>query len=454
MALVRKEGEVQPGIRWGKYFTMRIPGIHVAVDLSMALQGGLLSMATGAAVAPLFMRFFGFSFEIAWALAVVPQIFWVYAGAWLFGDTFAPGWITPSLPLTMVFLAGFEPGIPAIQAMTALVIIVSLIFLFFAVTGLGSKFFQWMPIELRAGIILGSAIAAFNGEFARHATMPVTLSVVWGVLFLLMFSVWIAKSKETNKIIRFFVSAAMLVGFLIAAVVGPLSGEFSFNIQAGIFIPPFMEAFRAVSPFFIGWPSWDMYVQAFPLAVMVYVIVFGDLILGSSLLQDAARTRTDEIVEIDPTRTHYVLFFRNIGQLLTAGAFIPMHGPVWTGVTVFFIEQYKMGRKNMDSIFTGLVNWSWLVFIIVWFNPLVSFMRPILPVALSITMILTGFACAYVAMRMVNTPTSQGYALFIGLVIVKFGPAWGLIIGVALFLLLLVQRKPTVAIPYEIDMKK
>ena len=453
MALVRKEGEVQPGIRWGKYFTMRIPSIHVGFSWPELLQGGLLTMATTAAAAPLFMRAFNLSFELAWALAVIP-LFWYYVSVWLMGEPFAPGWITPSIPLTLVFLARFEPGIPAIQAMTALTIIVSLIFLFFAVTGLGSKFFQWVPIELRAGIILGSAVAAFNGEFVRHATMPITLTVVWGVLFLLMFSVWIAKSQKTNKIIRLLASMAMLVGFLIAGVVGPLSGEISFNIQSGIFIPPFAAAFRAVSPFFIGWPSWDMYMQAFPLAVMVYVIVFGDLVLANSLLQDAGRSRTDEIIEIDPTRTHYTLFFRNIGQLLTGGPLIPMHGPIWTGVTVFLVEQYKMGRKNMDSFFTGVLNWYLPAFFLVFLNPLVSFMRPILPVALSITLILTGFACAYVAMRMVNTPTSQGYALFLGLTIVNFGPAWGFAVGIALFFLLLVQRKPTVAVPYEIDMKK
>jgi hypothetical protein len=432
---------------------MRIPGVHVSLSWPEIIQGGLLTVATGAAAAPLFMKAFGLPFELAWALSVIP-LFWYYISAWLFGEPFAPGWITPSIPLTLVFLAGYEPGVPAIQAMTALTLTVSAMFLIFGITGLGGKFFKWVPIELRAGIILASAIAAFNGEFARHATMPITLSFVWGIVFLLMFSVWVAKGKEMNKTLKTAASMAMLLGFLAAAVVGPLAGELQMSVQGGILIPQFGDAFRAVSPFYVGWPSWQMFANAAPLAVMVYVIVFGDLVVANTLIADADRVRQDEKIEIDPTRTHYVLFIRNIGQLLTGGPLIPMHGPIWTGVTVFLVEQYKQGRGRMDSIFTGILNWYWLSFILVFLNPVVTFMRPILPAALSITLILTGFACAYIGMRMVNTPTSQGYALFIALVIVKFGPAWGFGVGIALFFLLLVQRSPLIPIPYDSDVNK
>jgi hypothetical protein len=452
MAIKRVEGAVQPGINWGR-FTIRIPGIHVPNSWPESIQGGLLTLATAAAAAPLFMRAFALPFEYAWALSALP-LFWYYVSAWLFGEPFAPGWITPSIPLVLVFLGGYQPGVQAIQAMTALALTVSALFLVFAVTGLGGKFFSWVPAELRAGIILGSAIAAFNGEFTRHATMPTTLTVVWAVVFLLMFSIWVAKGKETNKTLRLAASMAMLIGFLVAAVVGPLAGEVKFAFKPGIIlIPQFADAVRAVSPFVIGWPSWSMFVSAFPLAVMVYVIVFGDLVLANTLLTEADRIRTDEKIIVDTTRTHYTLFFRNIGQILTIGPLIPMHGPIWTGVTVFLVEQYKQGRQRMDSIYSGILSWYWPAFILVFISPVVDFMRPILPVALSITLILTGFACAYIAMRMVNTPTGQGYALFIALLIVRFGPTWGLGVGIVLFFLLLVQRKPMIPMPYDVDMK-
>lgn len=306
---------------------------------------------------------------------------------------------------------------------------------------------------MRAGIIMGSAIAAFNSEFTRLKSMPITLSVVWAVVFLLMFSVWFAKIKAKSKFFSNLASMAMLVGFLVAALVGPLVKEMTFNIQWGLYLPRYTEFLQAVSPFYNGWPTWDMYLKALPLAVMIYIVVFGDLIVADTLLTDASRVRKDEKIVIDHTRTHIALFFRNIGHLLTGGVFIPLHGPIWTGVTVFIVERYKEGRKNLDSIFTGTVNWYWLAYVLMFLAPVVGFMRPMLPVALSITMILTGFACAYISMRMVETPTGRGYSVFVGLVTASFGPAYGLVVGVGLFFLLLVQRKQMIPIPYDIPVR-
>lgn len=452
MALKRVEGGVQPGINWWK-FTTRIPGIHVGVTWPEVIQGGLLSVATGGAVAPLMMRFFEIPFEVAWTVVTV-QLFWVWSSTFLFGEPYAPGWITPALPLVLVFLSGFKPGAEAVQAMTALTLTVSAIFLFFGVTGLGGRFFGWIPNELKAGIIMGSAVAAFNGEFNRIKAMPVTLTVVWAIVFLLMFSVWYGKMKEKNKALTRLASMAMLVGFLVAAVVGPLAGEMKFAIKMGLSLPQFGPFLQAVSPFYIGWPAWDMYLKALPLAIMIYIVVFGDIIVADTLLRDADRVRTDEKIIVDPIRTHFALFFRNVGHLLTGGVFIPLHGPMWTGVTVFIVERYKESRKNLDSIFTGTINWYWLGMILMLLTPVVNFMMPMLPVALSITLILTGFACAYVAMRMVETPTGRGYALFIGLVTSTFGPAYGLGVGVIMFFLLLVQRKQLVPMPYDVPMKE
>jgi hypothetical protein len=435
VAKIRKDGEIHPGIKWGR-FTIRIPFYHVKLTLPESLQGGLITLATAAAAAPLFMRFFGLPFEIAWALSALPLI-WYYVQPLLFGDPFAPGWITPSIPLVLVFLGGYGAGVQAIQAMTALAIIVAGIFLLFAVTDMGKRFFSWVPIELRSAIILASAIAAFNGELTRHATLPYTLTAVWIVVFLLMFSIWFSAKKATNKLFYYMASMSMLIGFVVAGIVGPLSGEFSFDIKMGIFIPPFVDAIKAVHPFSIGFPTWDMFVAALPLALMVYVIAFGDLIVANTLLDEADKVRTDEKLVIDTTRTHYTLFFRNIGQVLTFGPLIPMHGPIWTGVTVFLVERYKQGRNVMDSFYSGALSWYLPAFILVFITPIVNILQPMLPVALSITLILTGFACAYIAMRMVTTPTGQGYALFVALCIVRFGPAWGLGIGIALYFLLL-----------------
>jgi len=254
-----------------------------------------------------------------------------------------------------------------------------------------------------------------------------------------MFSAWFASMKEKSRLLSQMSSWAMLIGFAMAAIVGPLFGELSFDIRMGFEVPAIGAYIKAASPFFIGLPEIGLYAKALPLAAMIYIYVFGDLIVGSTLLEQAGKVRTDEKIEIDHTRSHLVLFLRNIGQFLVAGPFIPLHGPLWTGGHVFLLERYKQGRKYMDSYFTGTMNFYWLAFVLVFFTPVVTFMKPMLGIALSITLILTGFACAYTAMTMVKNPIAQGYTLFVGMLIAKFGPAWGLAIAVGLYLLILIN---------------
>lgn len=438
MAFKREDGSVQPGIKWGR-FTTRIPGIHINFSIPEIIQGGLLSTATAGVVASLTMKYFAIPFEVAWAIALIQMVFLWAVPVVLCGEPYAPGWVTPALPLTLVFLGGFDPGLPAMHAMMAVSIDVCLIFLFFGFTGLGKKFFDFVPVEMRAAIIMGGAISAFNTEFARLETLPKTLPFVWVVIFILMFSAWFASMKAKSRLLGQMSSWAMLIGFAMAAIVGPLFGELSFDIRMGFEMPAIGAYIKAASPFFIGFPEMDLYIKAIPLAAMIYIYVFGDLIVGSTLLEQAGKVRTDEKIEIDHTRSHLVLFIRNIGQFLVAGPFIPLHGPLWTGGHVFLLERYKQGRKFMDSYFTGTMNFYWLAFVLVFFTPVVTFMKPMLGIALSITLILTGFACAYTAMTMVKNPISQGYTLFVGMLIAKFGPAWGLGIAVCLYMLILIN---------------
>lgn len=452
MAIKREEGGVQPGIKWGK-FTTRIPGIHTNISLPELIQGGLMTTATGGVVAALVMKHFGLPFEVAWTVVII-QLFWVWlVPAVICGEPYAPGWITPALPLVIAFLNGFGVGVPAIQAMTAVTVMVSGIFLFFALTGLGARFFKWIPVELKAAIIFGGAVSAFKSEFGRLDKMPYTLPIVWAVVAILMFSIWFTKARSHNRVLNLIASMALLVGFGVAAIVGPFFGEISFAIKTGIQWPQYNEFFRLMSPFYVGWPDLTTYLKAFPLALMIYVFVFGDLVLANTILDQAGKVRSDEKLGYDNTKSHIVLFIRNMGHLLTGGPFIPLHGPIWTGVHVFLVERFKTGRKNMDSLFDGITNWYMPAFVLIFLVPVVSFMKPLLPIALSITLILTGFACAYIALAMTpQSPSSQGYVFFVGMTIATFGPAWGLGIGIVLYLFLLIQHVPGInlRVPSEV----
>lgn len=434
MKSLRDEGGIQPGIKWWK-FTIRIPGIHTKLNWSMAIQGGLIHIGFAAAATALVMKYFGMPFEVAWSMTLM-YLFWLAAGTLFMGEPVFPGWITPALPLTLVYLKGYAPGPEAVQAMTALSIDVGVIFLVLGVTGLGKKVYEFIPTEFRAAIIMGAAIAAFKGEFTRWESMPISLMVVYVVTVLVLYSVWFAKIQQKHSILNSLANLTILVGFIVGACVGTLTGELTINIKSwGLFIPEFEQYFKSVLPFYIGWPAAKMYIAALPLAFIAYVICFGDMVLANTLIEDAGEIRTDEEIPIDLSRTHYSLAIRNIGQIFTSGPHIPLHGPIFAGGTVFLLKIYRESRKNLDSIFEGTVGMNWLWLPLMFIGPVVFFFSPLVQIGLGITLIITGFACAQVAMRIVDSEAGRSYALLVGLVIAFYGPSYGLLAGFILYFL-------------------
>lgn len=110
----------------------------------------------------------------------------------MLGVPFVPGWITPGIPVVLLFLGDFKPGPEAIQALFALQLLVFIIFLVLGVTRLGSAMVKLVPNSLKAGIIIGAGIAAIMGEISsggRLAATPISLSIGSLVCLYLMFSV-------------------------------------------------------------------------------------------------------------------------------------------------------------------------------------------------------------------------------------------------------------------------
>jgi hypothetical protein len=69
--------------------------------------------------------------------------------------------------------------------------------------------------------------------------------------------------------------------------------------------------------------------------------------------------------------------------------------------------------------------------------PLVTGLRPLLGIALSLTLVLTGFACAYIAMEIPRNQTERGIVLLGGVALAIFEPHWGLLVAIAATFLLL-----------------
>ncbi|MBC2724418.1 MAG: hypothetical protein HGJ97_17450, partial [Desulfosporosinus sp.] len=123
------------------------------------------------------------------------------------------------------------------------------------------------------------------------------------------------------------------------------------------------------------------------------------------------------------------------------GVFFPtltLAGPLWAAMTVSIAERYKQGRQAMDSIFGGSGTFNIVKWMCVLSLPLVACFRPILPIAIALTIMVQGFACFYIAMQMVDTKEEQGVAGVVGAILAIGGPIYGLVSGIVLYIV--VQR--------------
>ena len=184
------------------------------------------------------------------------------------------------------------------------------------------------------------------------------------------------------------------------------------------------------SPFSIGWPSLELYLQALPLALITYVLLFGDLITGDEVLRDGMSERPDEKLEINHSRTHLSVAIRNAVMGIFA-PFFPTQGILWTGIHVVIIQRWKQGREAMDSFFDGISSYYVLAIpVFFYYLPFMTAMRPLMDMALAITLVLTGFACAYIAMAKANTPAERGSLLLSGIFLALLEPWLGLLLAV------------------------
>ena len=88
------------GIKWGP-FRLRIPFIHIKLLPSEFIQGFIISGATALAGAPI-VQALGLDFMQAVAVCFIAS-FLITSSPIIFGEPMAAGWVTPALPLVMIF---------------------------------------------------------------------------------------------------------------------------------------------------------------------------------------------------------------------------------------------------------------------------------------------------------------------------------------------------------------
>ena len=452
MSAKREHGQVQPGIKWGP-FTMRVPFVHLRLSLPDMLQGVAVAGATGLALVPYFTNILGLSFEEAVTMAMFHSI--LISVSWFaFGDPYAPGWLTPAIPFVIQFIT-----LPAynsdhtlqFQAMTALTLDFTFILIVLGLTGLGAKLVQWVPNVLKGGIILGAAVAAFlrvttpndaANVFSGTATIPaapIAGSCAIIICLIFAFSKPMQALAAGNKWIAKLLSFGLLPGFLIAGVVGLITGEFDYNIRSGILdVPAAVSSLWAkASPFYIGWPSLEMFADAFVLALITYILFFGDVVTGNEMIEHAKEARPDEKLDINPTRAHIATGIRNAIMAVIA-PFFTTQGVLWTGIQVILLKRWAQGREKVDSFF-DIVGSFYVFGIPVLFVvlPIVTLLQPLLPVALAITLILTAFACATLSLSLVKDATERGAMVITAMAFGVFEePYVGLLVGFGVIVVL------------------
>ena len=426
------------GLKWGP-FTLRIPFIHLRFRAGEFFQGMVISGATAFAAVPIAMGL-GLTFEEGVALSFIAGTL-IGAGPIFFGEPMAPGWVTPAVPIVIAAFAAkgqfngvYDPAV--FQFMAAMCIEFTLLLFIMGITGWGKKLIEIIPNGLKAGIILGAALAAFYQVFVtdldKLMIQPISMGLAISLCVITTFSEPFKKLALNNKFFKVIGSLGLLPGFVLAALVAFLLNEVTFNIEWGFRIPDVVSLFNRTSPLAIGFPSIDMYLEAIPLVVIGYTLLFGDLITGTEVLNDAQTQRPDEPLDVNLDRSHLSVAMRNFLGLLV-NPFFPTQGALWTGVHVVVAERWKKGPKEMPSIFDGLGSYYLMGIPFLYVTlPFITLMKPLMQMALTLTLILTGFACAYVAMAIPKKNSEMASALLIA-VFITFFSAWiGLLIGILL----------------------
>jgi hypothetical protein len=417
-------------------FKIRLPIIHYRLEFPEIVQA-VLMIAVGFSAIPLLQETLGMPFDVA--LTVVALAEFLNLLHVLLGDPVVPGWITSAIPLTLVYLGGYKVGPDSVHAMMALQILVSLLFIVMGLTGLAHRLTRAVPPALKAGILLGAGIAAVSREFqpgGHIAQFPVSIGVGAALTFFVLFSLQFKRIKSASELLAQVGKYGMLPGLVAAMLVGPLVGELAFpKIQWGFISFRFGEMIAHYSPWGIGFPSLGMFAAAVPMALAVYLVAFGEIVTADAVLKDAGRERPDEVVEFDSNRSNLITGARNLTLSLT-GPFTPLSGPLWAAITVAICERYKEGRKCVDSIFGAMGSFRLSAAVCVTLLPIASLCRPVLPIALALTLLVQGYACSYIALEMVKDKTSAGIAGVMAAVVALKGINWGLAVGVVLYLIL------------------
>ncbi|MDR3590456.1 MAG: hypothetical protein P4N41_12455 [Negativicutes bacterium] len=434
----REFGQVQPHIPFGP-FQIRLPFIHFRFELPDYIQG-LMMCAVCLGIIPVLQEYLGMPFEVAITIVIMNGFLYLWHSH--LGDPVVPGWITPAIPLLLLWLKTFPEGVPRMHALIAFECELGVFALILGATGLAKRFVDLVPDALKSGILLGAGVAAVRLVFEKGANFdkyPWTITIAIGFAFYILFANHFKTLRNKNIVFKYLSDLGLLPSLVLAVIIAPMLGELPWpDIKWGFTIPAFAELWNNWTPFSarIGFPPLHLYLEAAPLVAAVYVVLFGELIQAEALIDEAREFRHgDENVHYDANRNNIICGMRNIFMSMF-GPDASMCGPLWAAMQVVTCERYKHGRDAMDSLFGGVASFRWGTFTGYFLAPIVSLVKPILPIALSLTMLVQGFVAVRVGILKARTFNDLGVAGIVGAVLISRGAGYAFAVGIVLCLLI------------------
>ena len=119
--------------------------------------------AVDLAAIPLIIELLGMPFEAAMAIVILNGFFYLLHH--LLGDPVVPGWITPAIPIIIVYIETFSIGPDRVKALMAFQFMLGLLSVFLGTTKLATKIIRLIPSAIKSGIIIGAGIAAVTTVF-------------------------------------------------------------------------------------------------------------------------------------------------------------------------------------------------------------------------------------------------------------------------------------------------
>lgn len=427
----RSDGKEAPYYALGP-FKVRLPFLHYRFEWPDYFQG-LLMCAVDLAAIPLMVELLGMPFEAAIAIVMINGF--LYLLHHILGDPVVPGWITPAIPLVMAYVQTYDMGVDRVHALISFQMMLGFLSLVLGRTHLASKVVHMIPSAIKSGIILGAGIAAIAIVFkegGRFDQYPVTISIAVGIAFYLIFSRHFSQLRQRGKLWATLGKLGIFPIIVLAIIIAPLAHEAPWpDISWGFTKPDFVLMFSEYTIFGVGIPPVMMFLTALPTVLAAYIVLFGDILQSKAILAEADAVRTDEKIDYDPNRAHLIFGGRNF-LMSIFGPDIVMCGPLWAAMHVVVVERYKQGKEAMNSIFGGSGSFRWGTNTGLLLLPIVSLVKPILGIALALTLLIQGFVSVRIGIMEARSQRDLGIAGVIAAVLVIKGAAWAFAIGVIL----------------------